>query len=411
MNIVLAGKPGVGKTTLFSRLVKRKIYKRPKCIKSLTSDNQKGTFEWDGKLFSIEDTMGLDSASMIRLNSEIFAAAEIIFVMCDAADYDSNDTEIIKEVRRFGKPIFLVANKVESEKDFEESAELYGQGLPVFPISALHKFGIDELLDEALKIKSASKTETKEKFSCIAVGAPNVGKSTFLNALLKKERFKTSPLPGTTNEIIEEFLETPNGAIRIIDTAGIFRRTQKANLRLYNLNLLKDALAKADTVCFIVDASAAVGQKDLRIASLIKDKPCLFLFNKRDRIPLSERRRLARSIPSIFPHLPEPPVFFISALLRRGMNKIPGELFKLHERCSIKLKNIDKVIKKEVAASQLPLFVLLTRQVGYSPPKIVIKFRPKRGVLPPSSKRRIASLIRNNYDLAGVPLIIRWKKL
>ena len=242
------------------------------------------------------------------------------------------------------------------------------------------------------------------------VGRPNVGKSTFLNAVLNRRRFKTSSTPGTTNEVVCEFLDTPRGTIRFFDTAGIFRRFKKNELRIYNMCLLKDCLRKSDVVCFMVDASVRISSNDLRIAALIKEKPCILIFNKIDAVAAQEKSRLRRAAAGIFPYLPEPQEVFISALKGQGVGRVIGEIFEIKRRNSAELRNIDRLVKDIFKKSRVNLFVLLARQVGFSPPRILIKYR-KRTKLSDSDKRYLSREIGKKFVLKGVPLKIKWRKI
>lgn len=430
MKIVLFGKPGTGKTTLFSRLTKRKVYPRPRKVERVTSDYQTDFFSRDDRDFSVTDTVGFLGASGVPADSEIIKTADVVLVICDVNDFDSRDVKIINEVRRTGVPLGIVVNKVESRVTEEKVPDFYRFGLPVFGISALHKKGIDEMLEKlSVPSDSSASENTEAEFtlpddvgaectlpdkradvSCIVVGAPNVGKSTFLNAVLKRERFRTSPEPGTTNEVVAEVLDTDRGSVCFFDTAGIFRRFRKSELRIYNMRLLQDCLKKSDIVCFMIDAADSISSKDLRIAALIKKKPCIMVFNKMDAVAPREKGRL-RSISGLFfPYLPEPPEIFISALKKTGVNKVVREIFEIKERNSARLQNIDRTVKAVFKKSRMTLFVLLARQVGFSPPEILIKYRRKKK-LSDSDIRYLSRQIRKKFSLRGIPLGIRWQKI
>ncbi len=412
MRIIFIGKPGVGKTTFFSRLTKRKVYSRPADTVSLTSDNQTGVFKRDGITYFIEDTVGLIDGKAVRVGSALLKSADVVFCMCDPTDFNAVDEEIITEARKFSPLLWIVANKAESDKAEEAAEELYRYGLPVFSISALHKKGIDDLIDaaEELAVKEDA-PEDKEDVSCLVVGAPNAGKSTLLNAVLGIRRFKTSSVPGTTNEIVGEICKTDDGVIKFYDSAGIFRRYKREELRLYNMSLFKDALRAADTVCFIIDASTQLMQKELRIAAMIKHKPCFLLFNKSDITPLSKRRMLMRHVRETFAFLPVPKVFMISATKRKGVGKAVKEIFLLKKRSAIEFKGLDRRIKKLVEDSRLHLFILMAKQIAFSPPVIFIKYRSKRKPLTSADKRYLERMLRENYEIEGVPVKIKWQKL
>jgi len=412
MKIIFIGKPGAGKTTLFSRLTKRKTYSRPKDEASITSDYQTGVFERDGTTFFPVDTVGIVDARAVREGSALLKAADLVFVICDPMDFNAVDDEIIKEARKFSRKLWIVANKTESEEAEEAAEELYRYGIPVYSISALHKQGVDDLLDaarEQLSLPAAPHED--ETVSCLVVGAPNAGKSTFLNAVLGESRFKTSPVPGTTNEIVGELFKTGGRVIKFYDSAGIFRRYRREELRVYNMSLFKDALRESDTVCFIIDASKQLTQKELRIAAMIKHKPCLLLFNKSDITPLSKRRMFMNHTRDTFAFLPAPEVFMLSAAKRKGINKAVREIFLLKDRAAINFQGLDRRVKKIVEESRLHLFILSAKQVSFSPPAILIKYRSKRKELTSADKRYLERMLRENYEIKGVPVKIKWRKL
>ncbi|MCD6412686.1 MAG: GTP-binding protein [Elusimicrobia bacterium] len=410
MNVVLVGKPGVGKTTLFARLTGRKIYPRPSGVDRVTSDHQTSFFRWKGKRISVTDTPGQRLGRDIWEMSGILAHADVVVAVCDVNDFDSSDVEIISAVRKFGKPVIVAVNKVEGMKKRRHIADFYATGAEIFEISVLMNRGLNEFLDRIASFGDGKTASSSPKcdISVAVVGAPNVGKSTLLNALLGKKRFRTSPSAGTTNEVVGEILKTERGVMQIFDTAGIFRRIKKEEIRVYNFRMIKNFIRIVDVVCFVCDASD-ISQKDFRLASNIVGKNCVLVFNKTDILSKEEIFELKKRAAGIFPFLPDPPVFFISALKKKRVKEVVSGIFSVFEKSKAELKGLRKILKNPPPVFSAVKFREI-RQTGFSPPVILLKYKSGKPMVP-SKKRFMEKLIRKNFALRGVALKIIWKKI
>ncbi len=245
--IAIAGRPNVGKSTLFNRLVGKRsaiVEGRP----GVTRDRLYGNTEWRDHVFSIIDTGGLQKGEVYEgINKQIEFAlkeADIIFCVFDARDgVTATDRELVVHFRKLGKPIVYVANKVDRKPEFFDLTDFHSLGIPeIFPISAEHGLGIGDLMEEALKhfdqkIPDTAEEE-EERIRLAIIGRPNVGKSSLINRILDQERLIVSSTPGTTRNPIDTYFTYRKKSYVAIDTAGI-RRKGKVKDFVEKISVLK----------------------------------------------------------------------------------------------------------------------------------------------------------------------------
>ncbi|RLJ70257.1 GTP-binding protein [Hydrogenivirga caldilitoris] len=298
--VVIIGRPNVGKSSLFNRIIGRRkaIVEN---IPGVTRDTIEAKAEWSGKEFILVDTGGLvpDSHDDILLKvretieREVSRADVILFVVSVKDGVTPLDTEIAKLLYPYKDKVILVVNKVDTNKDEKASVEFYQLGYELlFPVSSVHGRGVGELLDEAVKRLKEEKVElVYEGIRLTFAGKPNVGKSSLLNALLKEERVIVSPVAGTTRDTVEVPFEWNGMKFVLIDTAGI-RRPSKVDygVEFFSVGRSLKAIEHSDIVCLIIDASEGVTRQEKRLGGLIerKYKGCVIVANKMDLCPLSE---------------------------------------------------------------------------------------------------------------------------
>jgi GTPase len=315
-SLVIVGRPNVGKSTLFNRLTgtRRSIVTNEPGI---TRDRIYGKAEWRGHLFEIVDTGGIIPDDKALIPTEILRqahvaiekAALLLLVVDSQAGITPLDEELARLLRSTGKPFFVAVNKVDSPLQESNAATFHRLGVAVFPITAEHGTGVDDLLDAAIaQVYGAS--AAAEEYATLAstddesgpveiaiIGRPNVGKSTLLNRMVGEERSIVSPVPGTTMDTVDTEVSREGRVYRFVDTAGI-RRKGKTNLVAEKLSVVmaRRGLERADVALLVVDSEHGVTQGDAKIASYAEEsgKSVVIVMNKWDLAAEAARQASAR---------------------------------------------------------------------------------------------------------------------
>jgi GTP-binding protein len=292
-SIVIVGRPNVGKSTLFNRLTgtRRSIVTNEPGI---TRDRIYGSASWRGRPFEVVDTGGIIPDEKAGIPAEIFrqakmaidGAARVVLVVDARTGPVPLDAELAQLLRRAGKPPVIAANKVDTPQHMAMAAAFYELGDEVFPISAEHGLGVDELLDSLTADFAAGEApETEPGVNVAIIGRPNVGKSTLLNRLVGSERAIVSPEPGTTRDAVDTVVERAGKTYRFLDTAGI-RRKGKTKLVAEKLSVVmaRRQLERADVALLVVDASLGVTTHDATISGYarLSGRSIIVVMNKWD---------------------------------------------------------------------------------------------------------------------------------
>jgi GTP-binding protein len=337
--VALVGRPNVGKSTLFNRLVGRRqaiVEDEP----GTTRDRNYGECEWNGRTFLVVDTGGLDFQAAsdlpraIRRQAEMaIEEAEVIVFMVDVrSGLTTADLEVADQLRRSARPVIVAANKAESETRRLDSAEFYDLGLgdPI-AISSLHGINTGDLLDAVAALLPPS-TEIEETDSRVPritlVGRPNVGKSSLLNALLRQDRAVVSALPGTTRDATDSECEVEGQRLILVDTAGIRKRGHvDRGAEQYGVLRAMKAIARSDVAVLVVDATEPATAQDAHIAGYAWDagKGLVIVVNKWDLVvPKDEHTldRMTKRLRQDLQFVHDAPIVFTSALTRQRVRKI-----------------------------------------------------------------------------------------
>jgi len=306
-SLVIVGRPNVGKSTLFNRLTgtRRAIVTNEPGI---TRDRIYGKAEWEGRTIEVVDTGGIVPDDKAVIPTEIlrqarvaFEKASLLVLVVDSTDgLTPLDQELARLLRTTGKPFVVAVNKIDSQLQQANASPFHELGVPVFPIAAEHGTGVDDLLDEVLKVfygatpKASSQPEEDsgedlpaepKTIEIAIIGRPNVGKSTLLNRLAGEERSIVSPIPGTTMDNVDTDVVRNGRTYRFVDTAGI-RRKGKTNLVAEKLSVVmaRRGLERADVALLIVDGEQGVTQGDATIASYAEQsgRSVIIVVNKWD---------------------------------------------------------------------------------------------------------------------------------
>ncbi|MFW6097802.1 MAG: ribosome biogenesis GTPase Der, partial [Chloroflexota bacterium] len=345
--VALVGRPNVGKSTLFNRIVGRRMAVVSE-IPGTTRDRLYAEAEWAGVAFNLVDTGGIEllagwESEPLSEDSQAFMEgivqqariaiqdADVIVLVVDGqAGLTTADREVAEVLRRSEKPVVVAANKLEATKMWDQAYEFYELGLgPVSPVSALHGTGVGDFLDELVAAIPPVEPiyEDDDAVRIAILGKPNVGKSTLLNRLLGEERAIVSPLAGTTRDAIDASLRWHGNTFIMVDTAGIRRRGKiEPGVEKYSVLRAIKALDRADVALLVVDATEGITAQDTHIGGMISDEEVgvVILVNKWDAV-----EKDAHSMPQYvsfvreqFKYMPYAPILFISAQTGQRVSKI-----------------------------------------------------------------------------------------
>ena len=429
--IAITGRPNVGKSTFFNRLLEqRKAIVDD--ISGVTRDRQYGVADWIGKTFNVIDTGGFvahsDDVFEREIRKQVHIAVEeanAIVFMCDVTTGITNlDQEMAEMLRRSPKPVYLVVNKVDNHARLLEASEFYSLGFKkIFFVSSISGTGIGELLDEicaAIPPEKENEKEVLPKFAII--GQPNVGKSSLLNALTGQERTIVSEIAGTTRDSIHTTYNLFNKEFILIDTAGI-RRKAKVNedLEFYSVIRAVKAVDEADVCLIVLDAEKGITAQDLNIFSLAekKGKGIVILVNKWDAV--EKETNTARDYEKLLKHKLAPfkdvPIIFISATEKLRILQAMEMALKVYEnrRQKISTSQLNDVMLKAVEAYHAPVVRGNAVKIKYVTqlPTVVPSFAffcnyPDDIKTP--YKNYLENQLREKFDLTGVPIRIFFRK-
>ena len=424
--VAIVGRPNVGKSTLFNRLVgRRKAIVDD--VPGVTRDRNYETVTRFEEPFILIDTGGFEPASQDRLLQQmreqsqlaIEEADVIIFLMDGRAGLTPSDVEVVELLRRVPKPVFYVVNKVDGEKLENDAADFYTLGVDALhTISAEHNRGVNDLMDEVVatlpRMKSASDDEGVTKIA--VVGRPNVGKSSLVNRLLGFERVVANPTPGTTRDSVDTRFTCNKKHYLLIDTAGI-RRKGKTTQKLEKYSVVDSlrSIERADVVLIVLDAAEGVTEQDARIAGYAFEagRACIFVVNKWDALA-KDNATLGKFVDKIrteFKYLPFAPIVFVSALTGQRINRIMEEVDTVMAEYSKRVTTADlnRVFSEAVETHHAPLsegrrvkFYYAT-QVGTKPPTFVIFTNQPEGVHF-SYERYLINKLREGFGFIGSPI-------
>ena len=427
--VAIIGRPNVGKSTLFNRL----LGKRKAIVEDLpgtTVDRIHSDISWEGRDLTLVDCGGLEANPGPTMRRKVrdqvekaIAGADLLLFLVDARDgVVPADGETADIVRRAGKPMMLVVNKVESPKQEAQVAQFYelGMGDPI-PISAYHGHGIHELMQkvfERLPPPTPAVAEP-ESMKIAIVGRPNVGKSLLLNTLLGEERVVVDEVPGTTRDTIDTVLQYKGEMVTLIDTAGIRRRGRiDQGIERYSFQRTADAIERADIALLVVDAVEGITAQDIHILGYIHKafKGAVLLVNKWDLVETGDTslwmevvKRKTRFMPYIETH-------FISAKTGRGVDKILPLARRIYEERIRRLDQdlLDSIVRDAEAAKQSPkqgrrrLKVYKATQTAVNPPTFTFSVNDAK-LVHFSYQRFLENKVRQYCGFKGTPLHLLFK--
>jgi GTP-binding protein len=425
--IAIIGRPNIGKSTLFNRLIGQRrsiVTDEP----GITRDRIYGTVSWHGRSYEIVDTGGMVPGEETEIPVRIFEQAQIaiesasliLFLVDGRSSITAPDQELAQLLRRTGKPLFLVVNKIDSAKQAAEVSEYYRLGIDhVFPISAEHGRGITELLDEvAISIPAPEETEDDEKgeIRVAIIGRPNVGKSTLLNQLVGQERALVSAIAGTTRDAVDSLIKHDDLTIRFVDTAGI-RRKGKTELKAEKLSVVmaRRHMERSNVAILVIDGVEGVTALDAHIGGYAHEagRSVIIAVNKWDAVQKTHRvtADYETEIREKLKFLSFAPIAFISAKTGQRVQKLYGLINDVHKARFVRIptRDLNELLKHEtLSRGGLPSDVKIRyiAQVKVDPPTFVM-FSNKVKKLHFSFERFIENRIRERFPFPGTPIIIK----
>jgi GTPase len=427
--VVIAGRPNVGKSSLVNRIVGARAAV-VEAEQGVTRDRKVLTAEWAGVPFSVMDTGGwLASGDALEAKvseqaEHALAEADVVLMVVDVTTgIIEEDLAAAKVIRRAGPPVHLVVNKVDEANREAAAWEFVSLGLgDPFPVSALHGRGTGDLLDAVVADLPMLETDTPNgdghdtsegvgSMPRVAIiGRPNVGKSTLFNRLLGEERSIVHDLPGTTRDAIDTVVDTPDGPVRFVDTAGLRRRARvdRGTEQHATLRALR-ALEQADIAILVIDATEGASHQDQRLAERIgvSGCPAIVALNKWELVPPDDRDNVLAGVGDRLAFLGAAPVLRISALSGRGVHRILPALRNAvdayHRRVPTGALNraVQELQSRQPAPRARIRYIV---QGAIDPPTFTLF---SSGRLPQTYLRYIERGLRETFELGPTPLKLR----
>ena len=429
--VAIVGRPNVGKSTLFNRLVGKRIA-IIEDTPGVTRDRIYGDADWLTHTFTVIDTGGIEPDSNDIILSQMRRQAElaietshvIIFVVDGREGLTAADEEVADMLRKSKKPVVLAVNKVDHVKYEDTAYDFYSLGIgELVTISAGQGLGIGDLLDEVVKYFPAiEQDEEKESISIAVVGKPNVGKSSLVNALLGQERTIVSNIPGTTRDAIDTPFRYSEKDYVLIDTAGIRRKRAVGdeNVERYSVIRSLAAIRRCDVALIVVDAEQGLSEQDVRIAGYVHEegKASVLIVNKWDVIEKDTHtvEKFKKDMLTDLAFMSYVPMLFISAKTGQRVNRVMEQANAVLSQASTRISTgiLNDVIGEAVTMSEPPfvkgrrLRIFYSTQASVKPPTFVI-FVNDAELMHFSYRRYLENYIRKSFKLDSVPirLIIR----
>jgi GTP-binding protein len=428
--VAIVGRPNVGKSSLFNRIVGEKISITDD-VSGITRDRIYSRCQWLDQEFMVIDTGGIEMKNLpfmeeIRAQAElaIDEADVIIFVVDGRVGVMNQDADIVNILFRSNKKIIVAANKIDDVKFIDNIYDFYNLGVEdIIPISALHGIGIGDLLDKVVEYLPNKMIKTYENTTnfCV-IGQPNVGKSSLTNAILGYERVIVSDVPGTTRDAIDTPFTRDGENYTVIDTAGIRKQGKiYENAEKYSVIRAINAIERSDVVLVVLDGTKDIEEQDKRIAGLAVEanRAVIFVVNKWDAVEKDDKtmNEFTEKIRNQFLFLSYGPVVFVSALKKQRIHllfdKIKEVYANYHRRVPTNV--INDIIMDATIMNQAPIFngdrikIYYATQVETVPPTFVL-FCNNPSFMHFSYERYLENQLRAAIDFEGTPIRIILRK-
>ena len=426
--VCIVGRPNVGKSTLFNKLVGKKI-SIIEDTPGVTRDRIYGEVNYRGYNFNLIDTGGIDVSKelfndeiKVQVEIGVIEAEKIIFVVDAKEGLTANDLEVRDLLRKSGKEVIVAINKVDNKQAENHLYDFYELGFDKYiEISGEHNKGIADLLDEiVIDFKQKEKEETDITKICV-IGRPNVGKSSLVNALLNEERVIVSNVAGTTRDAIDIDFKYDKEDYILIDTAGM-RKKGKVFEAIEKYSLLRSmrAIDRADICLLVINREEGIIEHDKHIAgyAIEKGKGIIIVVNKWDTVEEKDKdiKNFTKELREEFKFIPYAPIVFLSALTKKRIHTLMPEVKKVKQNIirEIKTSTLNNIIQEAYQLNPAPSYkgkrlkIYYVYQTGTKPPKFTFNVNDK-GLVHFSYERYIENKIRENFDFEGTPIQIQFK--
>jgi GTP-binding protein len=429
--VAIVGRPNVGKSTLFNRLIGKRV-SIVEDTPGVTRDRIYADAEWLDYKFTLIDTGGIEPASedkiavQMRRQAELAVeTADVILFIVDGRDgMTSADREVGAMLQKCGKPVVLAVNKLDAPKYHESIYEFYELGLgDPFIVSAGQGIGLGDLLDAVCaSFPKQNDTDAEDRIEIAIVGKPNVGKSSLTNALLGEERVIVSDVPGTTRDAIDTPFEQNGQKYVLIDTAGIRRKRaiEDESIERYSVIRSLAAIRRADVVLFVCDASQGLSEQDVKIAGFVHEegKPSVMIVNKWDLIEKDTHTmdRFKKDMTVDLAFMDYVPFLFISAKTGQRVHKILELCNDVYAQSTRRISTgtLNDVVNEAVSMSEPPtqngrrLKMYYATQVAIQPPTFVV-FVNDSTLVHFSYERYLENYFRKTFGFSGTPIRILFR--
>lgn len=438
--IAIVGRPNVGKSSLFNAIVGRRVAIVHEAC-GVTRDRLVAPTSWDGRHFMVVDTGGIGTYTgqekgtdiwdlVIRRQAEAaIEGADVLILVVNVQDgVMPLDLEVAKYLHASGKRIFLAVNKVDDPVHENQVSEFNRLGYKdIYPVSCLHRRGVDMMMDDVLSEVTAPTLLDKglEPFKIAVIGRPNVGKSSLINSLLGEERVIVSDIAGTTRDSIDiDFKMEFNGEmmpVHLIDTAGLRKKARlKDAIEMFSVMRTEEAIKRSNLVLFMVEAKHdGVTAQDRKISSIIQEsgKPCLIVANKWDICDEQNQKMVMEEIRYSMPGMDYAPVVFTSARTRFNLGKLLDYVGEVRRQTEIAVPTsvVNKVLEDALAKHSPPvvgktrLKIYYGTMVGSEPPTFLL-FVNKKENCADNYLSYLVNFFRASFGMTGLPLAVRLKE-
>ena len=429
--VAIVGRPNVGKSTLFNRLIQRREA-IVDAVSGVTRDRHYGKSDWNGKEFSVIDTggyvVGSDDVFEAEIDKQVELAideADLIMFMVDVeSGVTGMDNDVAKLLRKVKKPVFLVVNKVDNSRRNDDAVEFYALGLgEYYTIASINGSGTGELLDAIVKALPEQEEDEDDELPRFAVvGRPNAGKSSFINALIGEDRYIVTDIAGTTRDSIDTKYNRFGFDFNLVDTAGIRKKSKvKDDLEFYSVMRSVRAIEHSDVCILIIDATRGFEGQDQNIFWLAEKnkKGIVILVNKWDLVEKDTHttKQFEQMIRQETAPFTDVPIIFISALSKQRIFKAIETAVEVYENRKQKISTsklndtVLDIVKQNNPPAHKGKFIKIkfVRQLPSPTPQFVFYANLPQYIKDPY-KRYIENKMREIYNFTGVTIVIHFRK-
>ncbi len=422
--VAIVGRPNVGKSTLFNRVVGHRIA-IVEDTPGITRDRIYAEAEWNGREFVMIDTGGilLNDLDPMRVEVTLQAQAaleeaDVVLFMVDAVTgVTPADEEIADKMRGARKPVLVVVNKSDNERRDQDSLEFHSLGLgDIYPLSALNGRSVADVLDEVVRSLPDEVTEARypeDAIKLAIIGRPNVGKSSLLNAILGEKRAIVSDIPGTTRDAVDTVLKRGDDTFVLIDTAGIRRAGKvQGSVEYYTVLRAVRAMERADVALIVIDGADGLRDGDKRVAGFANDagRACVIVVNKWDLCEEEQMKQFSEKIRNQVPFLSYAPIVFTSALKSTGIAAVLDTALDAASNHAMRISTgeLNRILQEAADAHPYgrkgrDLKIRYATMGEVKPPTIIV-FVNDTALAHFSYARYLENRIRREYSYEGTPI-------